>query len=379
MPAKLRSPVPATPAATRPLLDAPRVKFAGSNAFQSDLRQRVDNFFSGPGARRRDLPVMYLKTAIYVVAFVGLYVLLVFAPLNAWQAVPVAVLLGLATAGIGFNVQHDGGHEAYSERRWVNRLMALMLDVIGGSSYIWHYKHGVYHHTYVNITHEDTDVDLGFLGRLTPHQRRYCFHRWQHLYIWPLYGLAVIKWQLSDDYRDVILSRVGEHRIPSPRGWDLVVFVAGKLTFLGLAFGLPLLVHPWSTVLLFYVLVAVVLGSVLSTIFQLAHAVDAAEFPMPQETGAMESAWAVHQVQTTVDFARHSRLAAWLLGGLNFQIEHHLLPKVCHVNYPALSEIVRDTCQKHGLKYNEHPSVLAGLASHYRWLRKMGAADAPNH
>jgi linoleoyl-CoA desaturase len=349
------------------------LKFGRNNDFQAEVRRRVDEFFESTGRRRRDVPQMYVKTAILIAAFVALYALLVFVAQTWWQALPLAILLGLTTAGIGFNIQHDGGHQAYSEHAWVNKLMAFSLDLIGGSSYIWHYKHGVFHHTYVNITHEDTDIDLGMLARMTPHQKRHWFHRWQHFYIWPLYGLFVIKWHLFDDFRDVITGRVGEHRVPRPRGWDLVAFIAGKVTFLTLAIGIPLLFHRLWVVFLFYGVVAAVLGSVLSVVFQLAHAVEDAEFPMPQEdTGNMEHAWAIHQVETTVDFARRSRVAAWLLGGLNFQIEHHLLPRICHVNFPALSPIVEETCREFGIKYNEHESFRAGVASHFRWLRQMG-------
>lgn len=349
------------------------LKFGKNNEFQTELRQRVDAFFENSGQRRRDVPAMYVKTAILLGAFAFFYVLLVFAARTWWQALPCAILLGLTTAGIGFNIQHDGGHQAYSEHSWINKLMALTLDLIGGSSYIWHYKHGVYHHTYVNITHEDTDIDLGMLVRLTPHQQRYWYHRWQHLYIWPLYGLFVIKWHLFNDFETVITGRIGEHHFPRPKGWDLVAFITGKLVFLTLALGIPLLFHRLWVVFLFYGIVGAVLGSVLSVVFQLAHAVERAEFPMPREgTSNMEHAWAIHQVETTVDFARRSRVAAWLLGGLNFQIEHHLLPRICHVNFPALSRIVEETCREYGVKYNEHPSFHAGLASHFRWLRQMG-------
>src|SRR5262249_17384163 len=153
-----------------------------------------------------------------------------------WQAVPLAIVLSLATAAIGFNVQHDAGHKAYSERSWVNSLLARTLDLVGASSYFWHYKHGVYHHTYTNIDGHDNDIDLGFLGRLSPHQRRYWFHRWQHLYLWPLYGLVVIKWQLLDDFVTLAQGKVGSHRVPRPRGKDLAIFLFGKLLFLTLAF-----------------------------------------------------------------------------------------------------------------------------------------------
>lgn len=351
-----------------------RPKFAKDAGFQAELRRRVEEFMRSTGRRQRDCPQMYLKTAVIFVCFAAAYVLLVFVAQTWWQALPLAVLLGLATAGIGFNVQHDGGHGAYSDSPWINKLAAVTLDLIGGSSYLWHWKHVVFHHTYVNLTGHDTDIDLGYLGRLTPHQRRLGFHRWQHFYLWPLYGFMAIKWQLVDDFRDVVTGRIGGHRIPRPRGWDLAIFLGGKALFLTLAFVVPLLFHSVWAVLLFYGVAVGVLGVVLSVVFQLAHAVEEAEFPLPLAgTGRIENAWAVHQAQTTVDFARRSWAAAWLLGGLNFQVEHHLFPRVCHVNYPAISGIVEATCREYGVSYKEHESFLAGLASHYRWLRRMGS------
>jgi len=320
---------------------------------------------------------MYLKTAIILGVRRVIYKIIVFVAASWWQALPLALLLGLSMSAIGFNIEHDGSHHSYSNHAWINRLAAMTMDLIGASSYVWHWKHVVIHHTYVNITGHDADVDISFFGRLTPHQKRFRLHRWQHFYLWPLYGLNVIKWHLYDDFRDVILGRIGPTRMPRPKRWELVGFVGGKVLFMTLAFGLPLLVHPLWIVLLFYVLIVGLAGVVVSVVFQLAHCVEEAEFPLPQEnSGSMENAWAIHQVETTVDFARRSRVESWLLGGLNFQIEHHLFPRVCHVNYPAISNLVEQTCRDFGVRYGEHTSFLAGLSSHFRWLRRMGARTA---
>lgn len=350
-----------------------KLKFGTNMGFQVEMRRRVDEYFRSTGRRQRDCWQMYLKTAIILALFAASYVLLVFGAQTWWQALPLAILLGLTVAGIGFNIQHDGGHHAYSDCSWVNKLMSMTLDLIGGSSYLWHWKHAIFHHTYVNITGHDTDIELGFLGRLTPHQRRFKFHRWQQWYLWPLYGVMAIKWQLFDDFHDVLVGRIGVHRIPRPRGWELVIFLVGKALFFTLAFGIPLLFHPVWVVLGFYVVAELVLGMVLSVVFQLAHCVEEAEFPLPQpDTSRIDNAWAIHQVETTVDFTRRSRVAAWLLGGLNFQIEHHLFPRICHVNYPALSPLVEATCHEFGVQFKEHDTLRAGLTSHFRWLRQMG-------
>jgi linoleoyl-CoA desaturase len=354
-----------------------KLTFARGNEFQTDLRRRVDEYFQSSGRRQRDCPQMYVKTAILLASLAALYGLLVFVAQAWWSALPLAALLGLVIACIGFNVQHDGGHGAYSDHRWVNKLMALTFDLIGGSSYYWHHKHGVFHHTYTNVTGLDKDVDLGLLARLTPQQKRLPFHRWQHYYLWPLYGLMAIKWNLFNDFRDVVTGRMDGHPVARPRGWDLVSFLAGKAVFFSLTFGIPLLLHPAWVVLLFYGVMALVAGIVLSVVFQLAHCVEEADFPQPHnDAGCIDKPWAVHQVETTVDFARDSRVASWLLGGLNFQIEHHLFPRICHVNYPAISKIVEQTCRDHGVKYAVHLSFWAGLAAHYRWLRRLGRPPA---
>ena len=353
------------------------LKFGNDNAFQLELRRRVEEYFRITGRRQRDCWQMYLKTILLLTGFAASYVLLVFGAQTWWHGLLLAILLGLSAAGIGLNVQHDGGHRAYSNSVWVNKLMAMTLELIGGSSYLWRWKHVVFHHTYVNITGHDTDIDLGILGRLTPHQKRLAYHQWQGLYLWPLYGLLAIKWQLVDDFHKLIRGRISAQRFPRPNGWELVIFVAGKAIFSTVAFGIPLLFHSVGAVLIYYVIAGLVAGTVLSVVFQVAHCVEEAEFPLPgEETGRIERAWAVHQAETTVDFARRSRVVAWLLGGLNFQIEHHLFPRISHVNYPAISKVVEETCRDFGIKYVEHTSFRAGMASHFRWLRRMGMPSA---
>jgi linoleoyl-CoA desaturase len=354
-----------------------KVTFAKDAAgFLTELRRRVDEYFDRTGKGRKDSWQMYLKSAIVLVVMTASYVLLVFFAQTWWQAIPLAILLGVSMALVGFNIQHDGGHHSYSNREWVNKAAAMTLDLIGASSYLWHWKHVVYHHTYVNVHGEDTDIDVSSLVRFTPHARRLKMQRYQHLYLWPLYGIMASRWHLYGDFLDVAKGTIGPHPIPRPRRWDLVIFIAGKIVSMGLLLVLPMFFHPWWLVLAFYMLVTCVLGVILSVVFQLAHCVEEASFTMPVgDTRRMEAAWAVHQAEATVDFARNSRVLAWLLGGLNFQIEHHLFPMICHVHYPAICRIVEQTCKDFGVKYAEHPTFWSGVASHYRWLKQMGRLD----
>jgi linoleoyl-CoA desaturase len=351
-----------------------RLRFTGDNSFQHELRRRVSAHLRAIGRPERGGGRMHAKTALILASFACSYSLLVFVAAAWWQALPLAIVLALSTVAIGFNIMHDANHGAYSNHRWLNRAMGMSLDMVGGSSHFWQWKHNVFHHTFVNVVGYDTDINLVGLGRLTPHHPHLWFHSWQHLYVWFLYGAMVVKWHLYDDFRLALTGRMAQHTVPRPSGSQWLVFLGGKLVFISLAFVIPLLLHPAWAVAATYLVVAVVVGIVLAVVFQLAHCVEAADFPTELGAGRMATAWAVHQVETSVDFARDSGAACWLLGGLNFQIEHHLFPRICHVNYPAIAPLVEQTCREFGVKYKYNQTFLSALRSHVAWLRTMGRA-----
>jgi linoleoyl-CoA desaturase len=250
----------------------------------------------------------------------------------------------------------------------VNKAMARSLDLLGGSSFVWQRKHNVLHHTWPNLEGTDDDIDTGGLARLSPEQPRRRYHRLQHLYMWPLYAFLSVKWQLYDDFATVARGRMSGRPFPRPRGSELLVFAGGKLLFLGLAFGLPLLLHPLWAVVAVYLLVSAVAGLTLSVVFQLAHCVPEAD------TGPELGSWAARQVQASVDFARGNRLLNWYVGGLNLQIEHHLFPQISHPHYARIAPLVEATCREFGVRYTSHPTLGAAIAAHYRQLRALGRA-----
>jgi linoleoyl-CoA desaturase len=347
-------------------------KFPGDTGFYKELRRRVDQYFETTGLRRRDSPPMYFKTAVILLWFGASYAALVFAATTWWQAVPLAASLALAIAGIGFAVQHDANHGAYSSKESVNRLLGITLDLLGASSYVWKWKHNIFHHTYTNLSGADEDINIGFFARLSPVQPRRRIHRLQQFYVWLLYGFLLAKWQFVDDFKNVAQARVAENRFPRPRRWALVELIAGKLAFLGWAFLVPVLFHPWWVVLLFYGATSFFVAVILSVVFQVAHCGADASFPTLSESGDVPTSWAIHEVESTVDFARRSRLLTWYLGGLNYQIEHHLFPRISHVNYPRLAPIVEATCRDFRVKYTVHDRLFPAVSSHWHWLQQMG-------
>jgi len=352
-----------------------RVKFAASRGFYDTLKTRVDEYFERRRIRKADNWQMYLKTGIIAVWVLGSYCLLVFGAGSFWTAIPLVLSLGLSVAGVGFNIQHDGAHEAYSRFKSINWLMGFTMDLVGGSSVFWHRKHNILHHTYTNINGVDEDIFDGSMFRLAPSQPLRKLHRFQHFYVYVLYTFLSIKWMFYDDWKSLFLVKTGRQAAPRVSNLDTLLLVSTKLFHLSYSVIVPLFFHSLWVVILFNLIYHFILGFTLAVVFQMAHAVGEAEFPVPNAgTGVVENEWAIHQVQTTADFARNNPILNWLIGGLNFQIEHHLFPRISHVHYRSISLIVEKTCREFGLKYNLYPGFFAGFVAHYKWLREMGRA-----
>jgi linoleoyl-CoA desaturase len=352
----------------------PRVRFPRDDGFHGAVKRGACAYFEATGRRRWGGGAMYAKTGAILGWFAASYaLLLLWGGASTWLAVALTVSIALATAGIGFSVMHDANHGAYARSGRVNRAWGFALDFVGASSYLWRFKHNVHHHTYANIDGMDADIDAAPFLRLAPSQRLRPFHRYQHVYAWPLYGVLAVKWWFVDDVVDLVRGRIGQLPIPRPRGRELVGVLAGKAVFVAWSVVVPALVFRSGWVAVLFLFGALTLGVVLSTVFQLAHAVPDAEFhaTAPGEQ-RMPTGWAEHQARATVDFAPSNRLLGWYVGGLNFQVEHHLLPDVCHVHYPALARIVEATCLAHGIPYRAQPTLRAAIAAHHRFLRALG-------
>jgi len=357
---------------------APRVRFPHDTGFHAALKTGAASYFDRTGRPRAGGLAMHAKTAIIVAWFVASYgLLLAWGGTSGWLAAALTLSLALAMAGIGFSIMHDANHGSYSRSPRVNYAWGLALDFIGASSYLWRRKHNVQHHTFANVDGLDTDIDAGPFLRLSPTQPLRRFQRFQHVYAWPLYGLLLIKWWFFDDFRNLLGGRIGAVPFSRPRGRELATLIAGKASFVGWSLVVPALVFRSVWVPVLFGFGAMVLGFVLSIVFQLAHALPDAQFHAAgTEDRHLPTGWAEHQVLATADFAPRNRLLGWYLGGLNFQIEHHLFPDVCHVHYPALSRLVEESCRAFGIPYRAYPSLGRAVAAHHgllRWLGRPGS------
>ncbi|MEM6732230.1 MAG: acyl-CoA desaturase [Myxococcota bacterium] len=345
--------------------------FAPKTEFSRVLKSRVQEYLKTQDDRplRR---AYALKFTIIAAWYLASYVGLVFYAQTLLQALALSLSLGLAMAGIGFSIMHGANHGALPFSRPVSRALGWSIDFLGASSYVWRFKHNVAHHTYTNVDGKDGDLEAGSVARLSPHQAWHPMHRFQFIYLWPLYSLSTVNWILVSDWFSIRRCRNKFTSFPAPRGTELVLLWAGKLTSFSMWFVIPLLVRPWPQAIFFSLLTMMILGFVLAVVFQLAHVVELLEFTSVDDSGKLDRDWMTHQLMTTANFATQDRFLGWYLGGLNFQIEHHLFAGVADLHYPAISKIVRATCEEFGLPYHSHPTFLGALASHQKMLRQLG-------
>lgn len=345
--------------------------------FHHVLKKRVDGYFTDKQVSKKANGFMVLKTVFYLGVFVSAYLLLVLGGFGAGLNMLLFAILGLFTAFIGLNICHDAIHGAYSDHKWVNKFMSLFFNLVGASDYMWSIMHNIVHHTYTNIQGHDEDIEILPILRVSPHQEHKPIMKYQHIYAFFFYGLTTLSWVFIKDYKKFFQKRIGNYDNKHHPKREYFYLFFYKLVYYALFIVIPFTVLDmhWWQVLLGFVLMHFFAGFTLAIIFVLAHVVDGPEFPLPDEKGIVESNWAIHQLRTTANFCTHNRFVSFFCGGLNFQVEHHLFPKICHVHYKDLSKIVRATAAEYNVPYHEHRRFFGAVASHIRLLKKLGQPD----
>jgi linoleoyl-CoA desaturase len=355
-----------------------KISFTSKGEYYSELRKRVEEYFSNKNINHTGNWKMYLKTFFILILFISSYVSLVFFSNTLMMSFISAFFLAQAFVLIGFNIMHDGNHGSYSKSEIINKIMGYSMDLIGGSQMLWKQKHNILHHTYTNIDGIDEDLETSGILRLSPNQEWRFWHKLQQLYAFPIYSILTLSWIVVSDFRKLLTGKIGTQKIKKINFGNVLLFYSSKIVYFGYMIILPLFYHPVIHVLFFFLFIHMILGSTLSIVFQLAHTVEQNTFPKPEpKSGNIENEWAIHQVETTANFAPTNKIAAWYLGGLNFQIEHHLFTNVCHIHYPIISKIVRKTSEDYSINYISYPTLLSAIIAHFKFLKRMGVEPKP--
>lgn len=357
------------------------IKFAaGQQEFYSTLSQRVNNYFKTNEISRNANGAMVFKTMFMLMLFFTPYAISISGTVTSFGVYLVlCLIMGVGIAGIGLSIMHDANHGSYSPKSWVNNMMGFSLNVIGGNAFNWKVQHNVLHHTYTNIFDVDEDISPRGALRMAPESPWKPFHRFQFAYAWFLYGLMTLVWVFGKDFGRLVKytkeGLVKKQKANIYREWAILIF--SKLIYIAYSLVLPMILLPFTgwQIFLGFVAMHYVAGFILAIVFQPAHVVEGTSYFMPDKEGNLENNWAVHQMHTTTNFANENRLLSWYVGCLNFQVEHHLFPNVCHVHYRKLAPIVKSTALEFGVPYKVKTTFLDAMVAHGRLLKQLGEPE----
>ncbi len=339
------------------------------------MRNRVNAHFVEHNISPKGNSKMVVKTVFMLLLYLLPFVFILTNLYSGGTFLSLWFIMGLGMAGIGLSIMHDANHGAYSNSKNVNMVLGRLLDFMGGSAVNWKIQHNVLHHTFTNIDGLDDDIAHEKFFRCSPQNKFYKHHRYQHYYVWFFYSLMSLFWSLAKDLKQTL--KYNKMGLLKGQGTTLkkeITWLIFQKTF----YFSYILFLPWyltsvsfSTIILGYLIMHLTAGLILACIFQPAHIMETSEFPVPND-GKIENNWAIHQFLNTTNFAPKSKWFSWFVGGLNFQIEHHLFPGICHVHYKDISEIVKQTAEEYGVPYHSNPTFFGALLDHAKMLKLLG-------
>jgi len=359
------------------------VKFIprGDREFGVTVRKRVNEYFKSNGISKRGDYRIWIKVIVMPLLFITPFVLIVSNLYNEsyFLFYGLWVLMGFGMAGCGLGIMHDACHGAISKKESVNHIIGLVLNVAGGSSFNWKIQHNVLHHSFTNIDGYDEDIDPSGVMRFSPHQKHKKIFKYQVYYAWIFYGLMTFFWVTYKDFASLIrYEKRGLLKAQNASfNIELSKLILHKVLYYSIILGLPIILLDiaWWHILLGWFSMHFVCGVILACIFQSAHVVPSSEYPLPDQENKVEGDFAVHQMKTTANFAPGNRLLSWYVGGLNYQIEHHLFPNMCHIHHREVSKIVKKTAQEFSLPYISQPTFFGALFKHLRLLHTLGQGN----
>jgi len=357
----------------------PQVTFNNRNAkFYAALKNSVDQYFASRAIKKTGNWKLYLKSGVLIPAAITIYISLLFFNVTPVLGIFLCCVLGLILASIGFNVMHDACHGSYSSHGWINDVMSLSLNALGGNAFIWKFKHNVIHHTYTNVDGVDDDIAKSPLMRQCSTQKWVPAHRFQHVYVILIYAISSFAWVALMDFNKYFKKKVFTTELQKMSAREHAIFWMSKVFYVLFYVLIPVFFVGWKFWAVGFACMHLTMGLTLALVFQLAHVVEHAEFEHvgQGEVIKIEDEWAVYQVKTTANFAPKNKIVSWFVGGLNFQVEHHLFPRVSHVHYPAISKIVKQTCNEFNISYNEFPTMRQAIFSHFKMMKQLGVRPA---
>ncbi|MCO5259467.1 MAG: acyl-CoA desaturase [Crocinitomicaceae bacterium] len=363
-------------------MDIKSIKYSKdrNSEFYKELKKRVNNYFKTENISKYGNTNMIIKTIFMLALYFVPLILILTVVEQSWLALILWFVTGLGMAGVGMSIMHDANHGSYSKYPFVNKSLGFVINFVGGSDVNWRIQHNVLHHTYPNVTGVDEDIDVDGLMRFSPNQERQSFHKYQHIYAWFLYGLLTLNWYFRKDYQQLTSYHkrglLDTQNIKYGKALSMVIAMKIVYTFISIVLPIWIAPTPWYISIIGFFIMQFTAGFILSLIFQSAHVLPNSEFSKPDASGSIESEWAINQLMNTSNFAPKAKVLTWLLGGLNYQVEHHLFPNICHVHYKNISKIVKETAIEYNIPYYSYVTFYGAIKDHAKLLKNLGKYDS---
>lgn len=347
--------------------------------FINELREKVKEYFELKQISKYGNASIITKSIFMATLYLTPLLLMYSGLISSLTSLFAAwIIMGIGMAGVGMVLMHDANHKSYSSNPTINKWLSKSLYFLGGFPPNWRYQHNTMHHGFTNIDGQDEDINPGPVLRLSPHKPLLKAHRFQHIYAWFVYGLMTLSWVTAKDFKQLLRYKKEQIALVNNRNYKQLFtdLILGKIIYYIVFLILPLALIPlaWYWVILGFLTMHFISGFILGIVFQTAHVMPSSEYPLPNKTGNIENNWAIHQLLTTTDYAPKSRIFSWMIGGLNFQVEHHLFPNISHVHYKKLSILVKNTAKKYDLPYSVQKNFFMAIINHFKMLKALGRA-----
>lgn len=339
------------------------------------VNKRVDDYFEANNLSKKTNAFGIFKAFFFCTLYLALYAGVIFANGHSALLLISFVLMGFVQICIVLNLGHEAVHSSFSNKSIVNRVLAYTFDLIGSSGYLWKMRHIYSHHP--NPMVPEHDVDLKQTGMLTfmPLKEPKSFFVYQHIYVPFLYCFYTLNAIFKRDWEDFFSNMIG-HKVVKHSKTRVFIFILSKVVYYAYALVLPLLLSQcsWYIVVLGFVFMHIAASLSAAIALFPAHLYEDSIFPEPNENNEMTTGWAEHQMSVTMDFGTRKPIVAFVFGGINYHVVHHLFPTVSHVHFPKIQKILQSTAAEFKIEYKHKPSMRNSLYSHWLLLKRNGVA-----
>jgi len=347
-----------------------------ANLFLKTLRKRANNYFSENRIPKYANGLIVFKTIFFLSLFFLSYILFISNQFSPFVTLIFAIVCGLSSVFILFNISHDASHNALFKNRKINKLLTYTFNLIGGSGYMWNITHDKIHHTYPNVINIDADLNQSkpFI-RVAPGTAKLKIHRFQHYYAPFIYSLYTLYLAFIKDFQDFrIVPKKDSPLLNVRHHWsEYIVLIVSKAVYFSYTLILPLVLLDivWWKILLGYLIVNVLMSLLLLGVQLPLHINSEVSFADVADGNKIHKSWVIHTLENTTDYLAQSKVANFLFGGLNAHSIHHLFDGICHVHYTELSAILKETAVEFDVVYRD-VTMWKAINSHFRFLKKLG-------